>query len=99
MFKEPVEDKFGNRHWYNSSHQHHREDGPAIEYANGDLFWYYKGLLHREDGPAVILATGEEHWFYEDVRHCDRGPAYTGGDVSEWWVDGKLLHHLSLVRF
>ena len=23
----------------------HREDGPAIEYANGDKYWYFNGKL------------------------------------------------------
>lgn len=31
----------------------HREDGPAIEYVNGDLRWYLNGNRHREDGPAI----------------------------------------------
>ena len=31
----------------------HREDGPAIEYYNGDKEWRIDGLLDREDGPAI----------------------------------------------
>ena len=31
----------------------HREDGPAIEGANGSKYWYLNGKLHREDGPAI----------------------------------------------
>jgi len=38
----------------------HREDGPAIEWANGDRFWYLNGNKHRADGPAVELANGEK---------------------------------------
>ena len=30
----------------------HREDGPAIEWDNGDKYWYKNGLLHRENNPA-----------------------------------------------
>jgi hypothetical protein len=41
----------------------HREDGPAIEWANGRKEWYYRGELHRENGPAVEHANGnEEYW-------------------------------------
>jgi hypothetical protein len=31
----------------------HREDGPAVEYADGSKKWYLNGKLHREGGPAV----------------------------------------------
>jgi len=27
----------------------HREDGPAIEYPEGDKRWYLNGKLHREN--------------------------------------------------
>lgn len=40
----------------------HRENGPAIEYSNGDKFWLIKGKLHREDGPAIESANGDE-WY------------------------------------
>jgi hypothetical protein len=40
----------------------HREDGPAIEYPNGDKEWYRNGNLHREDGPAVIYNSGNVLW-------------------------------------
>src|SRR5688572_6577352 len=41
----------------------HREDGPAIEMADGTREWWVKGLRHRADGPAYIWADGsEEYW-------------------------------------
>ncbi len=41
----------------------HREDGPAIEWSNGDKFWYLNGKLHREYGPAIKLISGHEEWW------------------------------------
>lgn len=32
----------------------HREDGPAIEYADGRIEYWVEGKLHREDGPAIV---------------------------------------------
>lgn len=54
----------------------HREDGPAIEYLNGDKAWYRDGKLHREDGPAVeYVDGGKEYWYggeyYSDVKNDD----------------------------
>ena len=41
----------------------HREDGPAVEHANGDKFWCLNGEYHREDGPAIEYANGDREWF------------------------------------
>ena len=42
----------------------HRKKGPAIEYANGDKYWYFKGEIHRDNNlPAVEWADGaKEYW-------------------------------------
>ena len=50
-------DELGNKIWRNPTGLVHREDGPAIEYADGAKAWYINGTLHREDGPAVEYAT------------------------------------------
>lgn len=41
----------------------HREDGPAVEYANGNKQWFLNGKCHREDGPAIELAGGFKAWW------------------------------------
>ena len=34
--------------WYHpKTNKRHREDGPAVEYADGDKAWYKNGKLHR----------------------------------------------------
>jgi hypothetical protein len=56
-------DNDGNKYWINEKGELHREDGPAIEYANGDKFWYKNGLIHRENGPAREFYDGfKEYW-------------------------------------
>lgn len=45
----------------------HRLDGPAIEWANGDYYWYKDGKLHRTDGPAI--KTGDMVcWYFNDTE-------------------------------
>ena len=44
----------------------HRDDGPAIEYADGHKEWYQNDQLHREDGPAIECSNGNEKWYYQD---------------------------------
>jgi len=41
----------------------HREDGPAVESADGGKEWYQKGKRHREDGPAIEYADGDKSWW------------------------------------
>lgn len=50
----------------------HREDGPAIEYNNGDKSYYINGKLHREDGPAIIRDNHAEIWHHgEKISETD----------------------------
>jgi hypothetical protein len=46
----------------------HREDGPAYEYADGEMHWYRNDNYHRLDGPAVIRPNGLKEWWVNDVR-------------------------------
>ena len=41
----------------------HRENGPAIEWADGTKLWYQNGLRHRTDGAAVEFLDGGKAWF------------------------------------
>ena len=47
----------------------HREDGPAVEYADGEKWWYLNGRLQREDGPAVESNDGYKEWWLNDKRY------------------------------
>ena len=53
----------------------HREDGPAIEWADGGKQWYINGKLHREDGPAV------ERTFGYRIK----------GRANDWYWNGKFI--------
>ncbi len=48
---------------YTKNGKFHREDGPAIEYYNGDKCWYRNGEIHREDGPSIEFSNGRKFWF------------------------------------
>ena len=54
----------GDKYWYQNG-QHHRLDGPAIEYTDGAKYWYIEGQRHRLDGPAVEYPDGIKHWYIE----------------------------------
>ena len=67
-----------NKHWKNEFGQYHREDGPAVECANGRSYWYKNGKYHREDGPAIIWEDGTHSYYLN-------GNPYT---KEEYW--GKM---------
>jgi len=63
----------------------HREDGPAIEYTNGDKYWWLNGKLHRENGPAVEWSNGNKEWYLNNKRHREDGPAVERSDGDKYW--------------
>jgi hypothetical protein len=68
----------------------HREDGPAVERADGTKEWYLNGRHYRENGPTVELPNGTKVWYMNNKLHRIDGPArkfFNGG--KEWWIDGK----------
>jgi hypothetical protein len=79
----------GDKHWLLNGNLH-REDGPAIEDANGYKAWYLNGKRNREDGPAVEDANGYKAWYLNGKRNREDGPAieWVDGD-KEWWLNGK----------
>ena len=56
-------DKWGARCYYNANGQLHRENGPAIEYADGSKSWYKNDQYHRTDGPAIDWTRGRKAWY------------------------------------
>jgi hypothetical protein len=49
----------------------HREDGPAIEWDDGNKSWALNGKLHREDGPAVEWSNGDKSWYLNSVEYTE----------------------------
>jgi len=62
----------GDIYWFKSgTPTHHREGGPAIEYANGDKVYFQDGIYHREDGPAIENANGFKDFYIKGVRYTE----------------------------
>ena len=87
-------DDYGTKCWYNEQGQRHREDGHAIESANGIKWWYINGQRHREDGPAVESASGDKYWYLNgeelteaEFNACINKQPSCDGRVVE--IDGK----------
>jgi hypothetical protein len=64
---------------------YHREDGPAIEHANGYKAWYWHGEYHREDGPAIEHANGYKAWYWHGKLHREDGPAIEHANGYKAW--------------
>ena len=54
--------------WYLNG-KYHREDGPAIEYADGSKSWYLNDQRHREDGPATEWTDGSKSWYLNGIQY------------------------------
>jgi hypothetical protein len=81
----------GDQEWYRHG-KRHRDDGPAIIFADGDKFWGQHDKLHRDDGPAIEWANGSKEWYQHGKRHRDDGPAleYADGDKFWWLADERF---------
>jgi hypothetical protein len=66
-----VVDNYGTIIYYLNDNLH-REDGPALEYDNGDKQYWVNGKLHRLDGPAIEYSSPTMHsqnqWHYKGLR-------------------------------
>lgn len=70
----------------------HREDGPAVELADGTRMWFQNGERHRVDGPAIEHADGSRHWYQNNVLHRNRGAAIEDADgTRNWYHHGNLI--------
>ena len=69
IYMRKVIDKFGNVFYFNENNEFHREDGPAMEHADGIKFWFRNNSYHREDGPAIEYADGEKEYWYNGVEY------------------------------
>jgi hypothetical protein len=72
--------------------QLHREDGPAIEWADGSKYWWVNDQRHREDGPAIERADGSKEWYLNGQLHREDGPACEYADGSKYWYLNDQLH-------
>ena len=77
-------DRYGNKIWRLDG-KRHREDGPAIEGADGTKSWFLHGKLHRENGPAIEYANGNKVWYLNDMRHREDGPAIENANGHKGW--------------
>ena len=69
--------------WFNLEGKLHREDGPAVERANGDKEHYINGVRHRENGPAIEWANGRKEYYINGELHREDGPAIEYADGSK----------------
>ena len=71
--------------WHNLEGELHREDGPAVEWADGTKSWWLNGHRHREDGPAIEYADGDKKWFLNGQCHREDGPAIECASGYKFW--------------
>lgn len=92
-------DNFYNQFWLDENAEYHREDGPAIRYADGGEVWMKHGKVHRDgDLPAITDAAGNQAWYKDGKFHREGKPAviYADGNPPEWWDNGVRMSEISV---
>jgi hypothetical protein len=95
-----IVDHFGTKTHY-ANNIVHREDGPAIEYADGTKIYVFNGKYHREDGPAVEWLSGTKFWYKNGKLHRNDGPAVelVKGKGDQWYYNGDYIYCTSQQEF
>ena len=81
----------GTKEWKNYKRELHREDGPAVEYVDGDKCWYQHSQPHRIDGPAIDWQDLKE-WYIDGKLHRIGGPAQEFDDGTKRWYKNDRLY-------
>ena len=58
----------------------HRDDGPAIEWADGYSAFWREGKRHRDDGPAIEYPNGYREWWRDGVQQRAPGSRVPRGE-------------------
>jgi len=59
--KNPEINSDGTKYWYDENQYLHREDAPAIEWADGDYAWAWHETWHRDNGEHANF--GQKYYF------------------------------------
>jgi len=88
----------GTRRWCVNG-MYHREDGPAVEWSDGDKEWWIRNKLHRVGGPAIEMADGQKEWWLNNKLHRKDGPAieYPSGN-KRWFINGKEFSEANFLK-
>ena len=84
----------GTIRWANAQGQFHRDEGPAIECADGTKYWYQNDKRHRLDGPAVEYKNGDKCWYQNGQLHRLDGPAVEWANGYKSWWQNDQRHRL-----
>ena len=85
--------------WYLNG-EFHREDGPAVEDADGYKSWYLNGELHREDGPAYEHADGYKEWWVngEELSEDEFNARTTTKELTVGELEDLLGYKIKVVK-
>jgi hypothetical protein len=75
-------DALGDTIWLLND-QYHREDGPAIEYADGRKDWVLHGRFHRKDGPAIEWPDGATTFYIHNTHYTFDEWLIANTEISE----------------
>ena len=59
------------RQYKNEVGKLHKEDGPAVEHADGSKVWFLNGKRHRVGGPAVERNDGYKEWYLNGIKYTE----------------------------
>jgi hypothetical protein len=96
-------DGYSTKTWRNASGVLHRgNDLPAVEYANGNKWWFVNGRNHRDnDLHAVEIKNVVKTWYVNGKRHRFGGlPAIEFLDGNkQWFINDKEYTYEKVINY
>ena len=66
-----INDKNGHKYTFKDNELHSYNGKPAIEYSNGDKYWYRNGKYHRLYGHAIEYRNGNKSWYLFNKHYSE----------------------------
>jgi hypothetical protein len=76
----------------------HREDGPAVEWADGSRSWWLNDQRHRTDGPAVEHADGDREWWLNGEQVTEAEVMKPSKELTVAQIEQLLGYSVKVVK-
>ena len=85
-------DDWSNKYWYLND-ELHREDGPAVEYADGNKYWWLNGKPVTEE---EVMGNNNKDNVKNLITKSDGGPSsYYDMPFQEWMTLNDQMEYLA----
>jgi protein associated with RNAse G/E len=84
-------DEYGSIIRRDADKNYHSLSSPAIEFFNGNKYWFNHGKYHRLDGPAIECNDGSRSWYINNIFIGRSQDGFTPEDFEEYKINNNIV--------